>query len=88
MAVVKLSYPVQHFVTGSSEGICNYMSLLLLCIWNENGVLPGGSGIAIRHNTKIHISHKITHHAQSEHSTQSYTNNKRHITHNEYNKNK
>jgi hypothetical protein len=31
-------------------------------------------------HTKIHISHKITH------STQSYTNNKGYITHNEYNK--
>jgi hypothetical protein len=36
-------------------------------------------------HTKIHISHKITHHAQTRHSTQSYTNNKGHITHNEYN---
>jgi hypothetical protein len=31
-------------------------------------------------HTKIHISH----HAQLKHSTQSYTNNKGHITHNEY----
>jgi hypothetical protein len=33
----------------------------------------------------MHISHKITHHAQTKHSTQSYANNKGHITHNEYN---
>jgi hypothetical protein len=37
-----------------------------------------------QHNTQIHIPHKITHHAQTQHSTQSYTNNKGHITHNEY----
>jgi hypothetical protein len=49
--------------------------------------LPGGSGTTIRNNTtqQIHISHKVTHHAQTKHSTQSYTNNKGHITHNEYN---
>jgi hypothetical protein len=35
-------------------------------------------------HTKIHISHKITHHAKKKHNTQSYTNNKGHITHNEY----
>jgi hypothetical protein len=32
-------------------------------------------------------SHKITHHTQTKHSTQIYTNNKGHITHNEYNAN-
>jgi hypothetical protein len=36
-------------------------------------------------HTKIHISHKITHSAQTKHSTQSYTNNKGHFTRNEYN---
>jgi hypothetical protein len=39
----------------------------------------------MRHNTQIHISHKITHHAQTKQSTESYTNNKGHITQNEYN---
>jgi hypothetical protein len=34
---------------------------------------------------KIHTSHKITHHSQTKHSTQSYTNSKGHITDNEYN---
>jgi hypothetical protein len=29
----------------------------------------------------------MTHHAQTKHSTQSYTNNKGHITHSEYNAN-
>jgi hypothetical protein len=38
------------------------------------GSLPGGSDTTIRHNT-----HKITHQAQTKHSTQSYTNNKGHI---------
>jgi hypothetical protein len=32
-------------------------------------------------------SHKITHHAQTKHRAQRYTNNKGHITHNEYNAN-
>jgi hypothetical protein len=45
----------------------------------------GGSGTTLRHNTQIHVSHKITHHAQTKQSTQSYTNNKGHIIHNEYN---
>jgi hypothetical protein len=33
----------------------------------------------------MNISHKITHHAPTNYSTQSYTNNKGHITHTEYN---
>jgi hypothetical protein len=32
-------------------------------------------------------SHKITQHAQSKHSTQNYTDNKGHTTHNDYNSN-
>jgi hypothetical protein len=36
-------------------------------------------------HTRIRISQKITHHAQTEHSTQSYTYNKEHITHDHYN---
>jgi hypothetical protein len=62
--------------------------LLLLLLFNgtANGFLPGGSGITMRHNTQKYTSHKITHHAQKKHSTQSYTNNKGHITHNDYNK--
>jgi hypothetical protein len=48
------------------------------------GFIPGGSGTTIRHNTQIRISHKITHHSQTNHSSQSYTNNKGHSTHNEY----
>jgi hypothetical protein len=39
----------------------------------------------VRQHTQIHISHKITHHVQTKHRAQSYANNKRHITHNEYN---
>jgi hypothetical protein len=31
--------------------------------------------------------HKITHHAQTKHSIQNYTNNKGHTIHNEYNAN-
>jgi hypothetical protein len=29
--------------------------LLLIFVWTANGVLPGGSGIAIRQNTKVYI---------------------------------
>jgi hypothetical protein len=35
-------------------------------------------------HTKRHISHKILHHAQTKHSTQSYTNSKGYIKHSEY----
>jgi hypothetical protein len=45
--------------------------------------LPGSSGKTLRHNTQIHILHKITHHAQTKRRKQGYTNNKGHITHNE-----
>jgi cell division protein FtsL len=58
--------------------------LLLLFNWSANGVLPGGSGITIRHNTKIHITQNYNT-TLKQNSTQSYTNNKGHITHNEYN---
>jgi hypothetical protein len=40
--------------------------------------------ITIRHRTQIHLAEKI-HHGQTKHSTQSYTNNKGHVTHTEYN---
>jgi hypothetical protein len=40
-----------------------------------NVFLPGGSGTTITHNTQI------------KHSTQTYTNNKGHTTHKEYNAN-
>jgi hypothetical protein len=46
--------------------------LLLLFILTAKGVSPGGSGTTIRNNT------------QTKHSTQNYTNNKGHTTHNEY----
>jgi hypothetical protein len=36
-------------------------------------------------HAKIYIAHKIAHHSQAKRSTQSYTNNKGHITRNEYN---
>jgi hypothetical protein len=45
------------------------------------GFLPGGSGTTVRHNTHKYISHC----AQNKHSSQSCTNNKGHITHNDYN---
>jgi hypothetical protein len=61
--------------------------LLILLLFNltANGFLPGGIGSTIRQKTQVHVSHKITHHAQTKHSIQSYTNNKGHIAHNEYN---
>jgi hypothetical protein len=39
------------------------------------------------YNNTQHTTHKITHHGQTKHSTQNYTNNKGHTTHNEYNAN-
>jgi hypothetical protein len=48
------------------------------------GVCP----VAVYCNKTHHANntpHKITHHAQSKHSTQNYTNNKGHTTHNDYN---
>jgi hypothetical protein len=61
------------------------MWIFFLCTSTPNGGFPGGSSTTIRHNTKIHISHNITHLAQTKHNSQSYTSNKEHITHNEYN---
>jgi hypothetical protein len=40
--------------------------------------------VVLQLDTQIHMSHKITHHVQTEHSIQSYTINKGYITHNEY----
>jgi hypothetical protein len=41
---------------------------MLLFIWIANGFSPGSSGTAIRRNTKIHVSHKIAHRAQTQHT--------------------
>jgi 16S rRNA U516 pseudouridylate synthase RsuA-like enzyme len=38
--------------------------LIFTRILTANGFLPSGSSSSIRHNTQIHISHKITHHAK------------------------
>jgi hypothetical protein len=60
---------------------------MIYCYFNcylielQTGFKPDGSGTTIRHDTKIRISHDITHHAQTKHVTQNYTNNKGHITH-------
>jgi hypothetical protein len=58
-----------------------FIIIIYLFILIVNGVLPGGIGTTIRHNTQI------THHAQTKHSTQNYKNNKGHTTYNEYNAN-
>jgi hypothetical protein len=58
---------------------------IFFLISTANVFLPGGCGTTIRHNTQIYISHKITHHAQTMHSTISYTNNNEHVTQNEQN---
>jgi hypothetical protein len=64
-----------------------YLVLLLLFILTANGVLPGGIGTTIRHNIQItHVTQNGTPHS-NKHSTQNYTNNKGHTTHNEYNAN-
>jgi hypothetical protein len=64
------------------------MAIVYYYLFELQWMLPGGSGTTIRHNIQLHISHEITHHAQTKHSTQSYTNNEGHITHNEYNTHK
>jgi hypothetical protein len=51
----------------------------LLFNWTANGFLPGGREL------QYDATHKNTHHAQTKHSTQSYTNSKGQIKHNEYN---
>jgi hypothetical protein len=57
-----------------------YLFIYLLTL-TADGFLPGGSGTTIRHNTQI------THHPQTKHITQYYTNNDGHTTRNEYNAN-
>jgi hypothetical protein len=52
------------------------LNQIVVVVLTENWCLPGGSGTTIRHNTQI-----------TKHSTQNYTNNKGHTTHNEYNAN-
>jgi hypothetical protein len=56
--------------------------IIYLVSLSANGFLPRDSGTTIRQHTKVHISHNITHHAQTKLSTQSYANNKEHIIHN------
>jgi hypothetical protein len=60
----------------TSQKLLLLLLLLLLFTWTANGILPGGSGTTLRRNTQIHISHTTF-----KQSTQSYTNNKGHITH-------
>jgi hypothetical protein len=55
-------------LVNSGQGVCFVLQ------WNYNKT----------QHTKIHISHKITHHSQIKHGTQCYSNNKGHITRNEY----
>jgi hypothetical protein len=57
--------------------------IIIITYLNCKWVYP--VAVVLQEDTKLHISHKITHHAQTKHSTQSYTNNKGHITHDEYN---
>jgi hypothetical protein len=63
-----------------------YISIYLYSfILTAKGFLRGGSETTIRHTTqRIHIS-KITHRAETKHSTQNYTNNRGHTAHSEYN---
>jgi hypothetical protein len=68
--------------SGKSQTIAMYIVIIIyLFILTANVFLPGGSGTTIRYNAQI------THHTQTKHSTQNYTNNKGHTTHNEYNEN-
>jgi hypothetical protein len=67
-------FPRQH-------GLSYLFLFIYLFTLTANGFLLGGSGTTIRHNTQI------THHAQTKHITQNYTNNEGRTTHNEYNVN-
>jgi ABC-type transport system involved in multi-copper enzyme maturation permease subunit len=70
---------------------CQLLLLLLyyyLFILTGNGILPGGSGITMRHNTQItHITQNNTPRSNEIQHTQNYTHNKGHTTHHEYNAN-
>jgi ABC-type microcin C transport system permease subunit YejB len=69
------------FSMRSVRGIININFIIII-------ILPGGSGTTIRLNTQMtHITQNNTHHAQTEHSTQNYTNNKGQPTNNECNAN-
>jgi hypothetical protein len=59
------------------------LDFLLLFDRDAKGFLLRDSDTALRHNIEVHISHKISHHAQTKHNTQSYTKNKGHNAHNE-----
>jgi hypothetical protein len=64
---------------------CKYIIIIIIIWLNFKWGLPDSSCTTIRHNTQTFTCHKITHHAHTKHSTQSYRNNEGHITHNEYN---
>jgi hypothetical protein len=55
--------------------------IIIIIYFSCKCVLRGGSGTTRRHNTQI------THHTQTKHCTQNYTNYTGHTTHNEYNAN-
>jgi hypothetical protein len=55
--------------------------IIISIMLTANGFLPGGNDATIKHNTQI------THHAQTNHSTQNYTHNKRRITEHKQNAN-
>jgi hypothetical protein len=85
LLIMKQVLSIGNYVRCNWKTETNFGNLLLRFNWTANGFLPSGSSTTIRHNTKIHIVHKISHHTQTKHSTQSYTNNKGHISHDEYN---
>jgi hypothetical protein len=68
--VSKRQRDLKHCAT--THFIIYYLSIIIT-IWTASGVLPCGSVASIRQNTQIHISHKMTHHTQTNQSTQSYT---------------
>jgi hypothetical protein len=54
--------------------------VIIVIITTANGLLSCGSGTAIRRTTEI--THHQSNHPETKHSTQNYTNNKGHTTHN------
>jgi hypothetical protein len=59
--------------------------ILLLFNWTANEILFNGGATTMKHNTHTYTYHANKQTNKQKHTAQSYSNNKGHITHNEYN---
>jgi hypothetical protein len=71
--------PIKYIQVELRNFIIMIMIIIIIIDWTANGFYP--AAVLLQEYT----SHKITHHTQTKDSTQSYRNNRGHITHNEYN---